>query len=60
MMKGVLDEGGRSESGHIRVLENSKIWPKKRALFPIQENQETLEEHSTLVGLTPYFKACLG
>ena len=40
MMKGVLDEGGRAKSGHKRVLEESKFWPIKRALFHVQENQE--------------------
>ena len=55
MIKGVLKEGGRAESGQRRVLGDSKNWPKKWALFPIQENQETVKEHSTLVGLVPKF-----
>ena len=53
IMKRVLNEGGRAESGQRRVLEKSKFWPKKRAFFLIQENQEALHEHSTLVRLIP-------
>ena len=34
--------------------------PKKRALFPIQENQEMVKEHSTLVGLIPNFARVIG
>ena len=55
MVKGFLDEGGRVESGQRRILKDSNFWPKKWALFLFQENQETLHEHSTLVGLTPNF-----
>ena len=60
MVKGVLDEGGRAESGQRRILKESNFWPRKRALFLFQENQETLHEHSTLVGLTPNFTRVIG
>ena len=55
MMKGVSKEEGRVESGQRRVWDGSTNWPKKRTLFPIQENQETVKEHSTLFGLIPNF-----
>ena len=51
MVKGIFKEGERVEGGQTRLWDGSKIWPKKRALFPIQENQETVKEHSTFVRL---------
>ena len=55
MVKRFLKEGGRDEGGQRRVWDGSRIWHKKRALFSIQENQETVKEDSTLVGLIPNF-----
>ena len=55
MVKWVLKEDGRDEGGQGRVWDGSKIWLKKRVLFSIQENQETVKEHSTLVKLIPNF-----
>ena len=60
MVNGVLDEGKKVESFQKEVLKESNFWPKKRALFLFQENQETLHEHSTLVGLTPNFTRVIG
>ena len=60
MVKGVLDEKRRAESVQRRILKESNFWPKKRALFLFQENQETLHEHSTLIGLTPNFTRIIG
>ena len=42
MMKGVIDEGGRAESGQKRILKESNFWLKKRALFPISRKSRNV------------------